>query len=41
MHDNRALVAAGRAADTAAIVVPFQNLLPQTAEAYLILALEV
>jgi hypothetical protein len=40
MDSDRSLVATGSLADAASVLIPFQNLLSQTSEVFLILALE-
>jgi hypothetical protein len=40
MHEDRSLAAAGCSADTAAILVPLQNLFAQAAKVFLVLAFE-
>ena len=40
MDSDRSLVATGSLADAASVLFPFQNLLSQTAEVFLILTLE-
>jgi hypothetical protein len=40
MDSDRPLIATGSLADSASVLIPFQNLLTQTAEVFLILTLE-
>jgi hypothetical protein len=40
MDSDRPLVTTGSLADAASVLIPFQNLLSQTAEVFLILTLE-